>query len=483
MESEEIKNKTIRSIVALTSRQMINQVITMLTLIPLGLFLSQQAFGTYVAVSAIYPFFNFFVDLGLGAALVQKHENLEENDLRTVFTLQEILVFLVIAVGWLLTPFIASFARLGTDGINLYYVFLLVLFISSLKSIPSILLERKIAFETQIIPSLVEQFVFSVIVVILAYNKFQVAAYSWAYLISALAGLPLYYLLSPWKVSFGLSWGRARRLLSFGIMYQAKNGLALIKDNLLVVFLSGLPAVGTVGLGYVGWWQRWAYSPFNFIVSSVTKVTFPTYARVQDQAGKLQSGIERSLYGVSLIMFPVLTLMAVLIDKLLFLLPKYQKWAPGLPLFYFFLAGAAVSSLSGILVNALDATGNVRKTLGLMVLWILLIWPLTIFFVSLYGYNGVAVAPLVVSLTIFLTIYLVKRVVTFNFLGNVLKPALASLIMAAVLWGLWRFLPVTYLTFILAGLTGAIIYLSAIWLLDGRKIRENFNLIYQAYRK
>src|SRR3989344_1295019 len=191
MDTKELKNKTIRSIVALTGRQMISQVITLLTLIPLGLFLSPTALGTFIAVSSITPFFNFFVDLGLGSALIQKKTEPTETDLRTVFTVQLLIVSAIIVVGLLLSGPISSFSRLTPDGITLYKVLLFVLFISSLKSIPSILMERRIAFERQIIPSIIEQFVYSFVIVFLAIKGFEVKSYSWAFFISALVGLPI----------------------------------------------------------------------------------------------------------------------------------------------------------------------------------------------------------------------------------------------------------------------------------------------------
>lgn len=475
MNTEEIKNKTIRSIVALTGRQMVSQVISLLTLIPLGMFLSPTALGTFVAVIAITPFFNFFVDLGLGSALIQKKEEPSPDDLKTVFTVQTVLVGLIILIGYLLTGLLKKYTNLSIDGVNLYHVLLIVLFISSLKSIPSILMERHIVFERQIIPSIIEQFIYSLIVVFLAFKGFGVASYSWAFAVSALVGLPIYYYLSPWKITFGVSKDSFRRLFSYGILYQSKTFLSLVKDNLLIIFLSGLPHVGTYGLGQVGWWQRWAYSPYNFIVSSVTKVTFPTYARVQDDKEKLRAGIERSLFVVSLVMFPIAMTMAININKVLLMFPKYQTWGPGLPAFYFLCAGAAVSSLSGILVNTLDSTGHVKTTSLLMIFWIILIWPLTIFLVNLYGFTGVAAAPFFVSLTVFLTAFLVNRVVKFNFVGSFIKPLVAALTMGTVMY----LVPNLFLSLIL----GAIIYLVVIWLLARDKLLDNSRVILAAFKK
>ena len=365
MEPTEIGHKTIRSIIALTSRTIFLQGISFIAFFLLGIFLSPSAVGVFIAVSALLRIFSLFTDLGLGAALVQKKEELDSEDLRTTFTVQEILVAMVVAIGFLLTSKIAGFAHLDHDGTFLYQVLLVTLFISSLKAIPSILLERKLAFEIQVIPQIIESLVFNFLVVVLAYKGFGVAAYSWSILVSALIGLPIYYLVSPWKVGFGMSTLRAKKLFSYGIAYQAKSFLSVFKDDLLTVFLSNL--VGTSGIGYWGWAQRWSYSSFRFLVDSVTKVTFPAYSRVQHEHELLRKGIEKSLFAISSTLFPILTIMAVLIGRLIFLLPQYAKWQPALMSFYFLSLGAAVSGVSNILVNALDATGRVKTTLGLMI--------------------------------------------------------------------------------------------------------------------
>ncbi len=481
MDTSEVKSKTIRSSVALVGRTVFLQGVSLVALFFLGIFLSPAAVGVFIVVSSIMRIFTLLTDLGLGAALIQKHQEIEDEDLATVFTVQEILVLAVIFVGYLFTPLVATYSHLDADGVFLYHVLLFTIFVSSLKAIPSVLLERKLAFETQVIPQIVESLVFNVIVVVLAYKGLQVGAYSWAILASSLIGLPIYYLLSPWHIALGFSRDRARHLFSFGVLYQGKSILALVKDDLLIFFLSGL--VGTAGIGFWGWWQRWAYAPFHLIVDSVTKVTFPAYSRIQTETARLRSGIERSLFVVSVVMFPVLAGMAVLADRAILLIPKYSKWLPGLPSFYFLCAGAAVSALSNILVNTLDATGRVKTTLTLMVMWIALIWISTILLVARFGFNGIAAASFLVSLTVVVTIYLVRRVVSFDFVPNVLPALVSSLALIAAVLVARPFLPNNFATLATLILIGATIYLLVLWLVAREKLRENLKIIISVYRK
>src|SRR3989344_2678851 len=481
MELEEVLNRTVKSVIALTSRSVVLLLIQAVAYSLLIAFLGAQEIGIFIVVSAILRVFTFFTDLGLGAALIQKKENLDQDDLRSAFTIQTALVLIIIAVAFALTPLVRSYANLDPAGVFLYQVLAFTLLISSLKMIPSILLERQLRFEKQIIPQIVEALVFNSLVVILAAKHFGVASYSWAILVSSLAGLPVYYLISPWRISLGLSKDVAKHLIRYGLPFQGKSVLAIIKDDLLVFFLSGI--VGTAGIGYWGTAQKFAYYLFRLLVDTLTKVTFPAYSRIQLEKEALRIGIEKSLLAVSLLLFPVLTLIAVLAHNLVYLIPKYQKWEPSLPSLYFLCAGAAVSALSNILVNALDATGHVKTTLGLMVMWIVLTWVGTLVLVAKFGFTGIAMASFVVALTIILTIYLVKRVVNFRFLGSIFKPFLGSLLMGLSVFALIQVLPISFPALLLEGIAGAIIYLGAMYLLARKELLADLRIVIKTFRK
>jgi O-antigen/teichoic acid export membrane protein len=250
-------------------------------------------------------------------------------------------------------------------------------------------------------------------------------------LVSSLIGLPLYYYISPWKVGIGIN-RESLGNLKFGIAFQTKNILATIKDDLLTVIL--VKFLSFTQIGYIGFAQRISFLAYRYVVDSVTKVTFSTYSRIQDNLSVLRKAIEKSLFFVSLAMFPILTGIILLSPYIVEFVPKWNKWEPAVISILFFCLNAAISSLSGILVNILDATGKVKKTLNLMVMWTLLTWILTPIFINQFGYNGVAAASFVVSLTIGYTIYLVKQIVEFDFIKSVYKPIVSSIFMGVILY-------------------------------------------------
>lgn len=464
-----IKKKSLAGIVALTSRTFILQIIAFSATFLLTVFLSPAVFGIFYVVSAIISFLAYFSDIGLAAALIQKKEELNPEDLTTTFTIQQILVFITVAVVLFFSSQIAAFYRLDVQGLWLFRVLTVCFFLSSLKTIPSIILERRLDFQKLVIPQILETLSFYLIAVFLAWRGLGITSFTWAVLVRAVVGLTAMYLLSPWKISVGLSVTVARRLLRFGLPFQLNSLLALVKDDLLTVFLGKILPFAQVG--YIGWAKKWADVPLRLILDSVVRVTFPAFSRLQHAKEVLGKGIGKTLFGSALFTFPITVGLIFFMEPLIAIIPRYNKWEPALPSFYMFALAAAVASLSVPLTNALNAVGKIRITLYLMVMWTLATWILTVFFISLLGFNGVALALLIITGTIILVVQLAKRVAPFGFWGSVAYP-----LVGAALQSFWYFLargnpPYNLGRLILVASSGVILYAAFVWYSEKDKIK------------
>ena len=474
-----VKARAVKGVLALTSRTLFLQLISLISFSLLSASLSPAAIGVYVAVTAIMRIVNFFTDFGLGAAIVQKKDNVTQDDLSTAFTIQVLITLLIFAIFFALRNYISSYFHLSTEGLLLLLVLIFTLFLSSFKTIPSVMLERNLHFSRVVIPQIAESLVFNILIVILAYRGLGVSSYTWSTLIASIIGIPFYYLVSPWKIKLGFSLSSMKVLL-YGTAFQAKSILGTIKDDLLTTFLIKLLPFSQIGL--IGWGQRWSFFSFRFFVDSVTKVTFSAYSRLQHDSSLLKSTIEKSLFATSLTMFPILAGLMLTSSYFIRFIPQYNKWEGAIFSLYFFCLNAAVSSLSNILVNVLDATGNIKTTLKLMVMWTLLTWTITPFFIYLFGYNGVAAASFIVTLTIFITVYLVKQIVKFDFFKSIYQPVVATMGMSVIVYIFNRF-AVTNL-FMLSGsiLLGLIAYSAIIMLMAKKEIIEFVQLFKKSYK-
>lgn len=466
--------QSVKSVLALASRTFFLQLISVAAFLIISTILKPAEIGIYTAVIAIQRIINFFTDFGLGAALIQKKDELTKDDLKTSFTIQAGITLFIFLLIFLFRGTISSFFNLNQAGENLLIALVFTVFLSSFKTIPSILLERKIKFQKLVIPQIVESLVFNAVLIVLVLNGNGITGYTFAFLISSIIGIPVYYYISPWKVGVGIDRASLAHL-KFGIAFQAKNILATIKDDLLTVIL--VKFLSFTQIGYIGFAQRIAFLTYRYVVDSVTKVTFSTYSRIQENKQVLKSAIEKSLFFVSVVMFPMLMGIILIAPYLIELIPKWNKWEPALLSIVFFCLNAAVSSLSGILVNILDATGRVGKTLRLMILWTTLTWILTPIFIFYFGYNGVAVASFIVTLTISITIYLTKQIVDFEFMKSIFKALIASLVMGVVTYFYQLGFVTNIPTLVSAVFVGALTYGVVMYLIGKKEIISGVNLV------
>lgn len=464
-----IKQKSISGIVALTSRTFLLQLIAFGATFLLTIFLTPAIFGIFYVVSAIISFLGYFSDIGLAAALIQKKEALTPEDITTTFTIQQVLVGAVVIISLILSSTIATFYRLDSQGLWLLRMLVVSFFLSSLKTIPSVLLERKLEFYKLVIPQIVETLGFYVVAVFLAWRGFGIVSFTWAVVIRSIAGLIAIYIISPWRISLGFSRGVAHKLLSFGIPFQLNSFLALVKDDLMTVFLGKILPFAEVG--YIGWAKKWAEVPLRLIMDSVVRVTFPAFARIQQDRELLGKAIEKTLFGLALTIFPITAGLIFFVTPMLRIVPRYGKWEPAIFSFFLFALAAAVASLSVPLTNALNAIGKIKITLWLMVFWTTFTWILTVIFIKFFGFNGFAMAIMTVALTIGVVVYLVSQIAHFSFINSVAGP-LFGMAIQAVCYFLLRDLNKSVYWLAFVAFSGVILYGGVLWLLEKEKIHQ-----------
>jgi len=316
--------------------------------------------------------------------------------------------------------------------------------------------------------------------VTLAWQGTGVASFAWAVLARGIIGLVLIYLISPWLPGLAINRKSAKRLLSFGVPFQVNSLLALAKDDLLTVFLGKILPFAQVG--FIGWAQKWANMPLRFIMDSVNKVTFPAYSRIQGNLAALKAGIEKALFSVCFFTFPALMGLSLLATPLVELLPRYLKWQPALISLFLFCVQAGFACVSTTLTNTLNATGRIKTTLKLMIFWTVLTWILTPPLIFLLGFNGVALAAVLVASSVAWPIILVKKIVDFSLKENVIKPLTGAILMGLAIYPLIGHITSLAFLFIVAFL-GAIIYLGLMSVLAKDKIREATSLVMGVVKK
>ena len=468
-----IKKKSIKGIIALTSRTFALQVVAFSATFLLTIFLSPAIFGVFYVVSAIISFLGYFSDIGLAAALIQKKEELSQDDLKTTFTIQQALVGAVVVFSLLFSYHIAQFYRLDDAGLWLLRSLIISFFLSSLKTIPSVLLERKLEFHKLVIPQILETVSFYIVAVVLAWSGWGVTSFTWAVLTRGIVGLASMYMVSPWQIQIGIVKGEAKKLLKFGLPFQLNSFLALIKDDLLTVFLGKILSFSEIG--YIGWAKKWAEVPLRLILDSVVRVTFPAFSRLQHSKEVLGKALDNTVFALAFTMFPMTVVLLYFVSPMVHIVPRYAKWEPALLSFYLLGVTAAIAGLSTPLTNALNAVGKISITLWLMVLWVTTTWLGTVIFIHLFGFLGFSIALFGVAAgTILLVVKLTQTVAPFSFVRCIISPLLGSVVQGSLYQLFFSGSPYSIPRLISGGFVGVILYGGVVWLMDQKRIQHLF---------
>src|SRR5260221_1306161 len=469
-----VTKRSIHGVFALVSRTFFIQIISFIVNFLLTIFLSPSVFGTYFIVTAMIAFLSYFSDIGLAAALIQKKEPLTNDDLTTTFTLQQCLVVSAVILALCLTPVVGKFYHLNRGGLFLFDALIFAFFFSSLKTIPSILLERDLHFEKLVIPQIIETIVFNGVALILAIKGFGVAAFSYAVLARGIAGLIAMYSIAPWRMRLGFSKNVAKRLLSFGIPFQANSILALIKDDLLIVYIGKILPLAQVG--YIGFAQKWAYTPLRLIMDNVIRITFPSFARLQHEKQHLIIAIEKSLFVLAFLIFPSLVGLVFLAPSFIHVIPRYQKWEPAILSLGFFALNAALSSISTPLTNAINAVGKIKMTLYFMIGWTIATWIITPIAIMIFGYNGFAISSALIATSVIIVVVIVKKEINFS-LAPLISPIIASVVLAVILFTITHLVTLNLLEIFITILISGGGYLFLVYLLSKEEMIKDIATI------
>lgn len=468
---ETVKKRSVRGIVVLTGRTFFLQILGVVAVGFLGAFLGPFEWGVFAILNAVINFLNYFSDVGLAAALIQKKEHPTQTDLRTTFFVQEALVIIIIVIVILLTPFFTHKYSLNSDGVILLYALTFSFLLSSFKSIPSILLERKLEFIKLTFPQILEQVVYYVILVFLAVKGFGIRSFTIAVITRDIVGVVAIYIMQPWKPGLAFSRDTLKGLFKFGIPYQINTFLAAFKDDGMTLVLGSI--LGPVGIGYLSFAQKFARYPLTFFMDTVTRVTFPAFSRMQDVKDHLERSVTRSIFFICFLVFPSLVGMVILAPLIIQVIPRYIKWTPALTAFALVSVNFAFAAATTQLTNLLNAIGKIKITFYLMIMWTVLTWLFIPYLAIKFGFNGAALGYSLVGLSSVVAIIIAKKYVNFSISESMLKPLMGTIVMGAVLVVIKRFLPVNLYSIELMTVTGIASYMGSMVTLVGLSLIDD----------
>jgi teichuronic acid exporter len=426
------QRRAARGLVALMVCDGVIRGLALVSHVVLARLLSPEVLGAFAVIVFAVGLFDAIGELGLSGALVQRREPLTVADQRTAFTLQALIEGASVVLIWLVAPTLVAVYQLPPQTVPLFRWLSLSLLISTLALIPEARLERELDYRRLSLAGALRAAAYHAIAMGLALAGFGIWSLGLAFLISVTVGTGVLWAFAPWRPGWGWDRASARWLTRFGGPFQVQRLVHLAKDNVG-------PALGVVygarAVGYLSFAGRLA-TLSAAPAALVNRISFATYARVQDDRAAMGTTLELAVRWTALLSFPLIALLCGLGRPIVHLIYT-DKWLPALPALYLLCAEAVFGVFTTLLMPVLQATGRLSTALRLSLVWTGLTWALALVLAwSPLGFVGVAVAyALSTPLAALLLVRQIRTVAPVRLLPNA-GPAAAAAVAAGVVMAL-----------------------------------------------
>jgi len=368
--SKELKQETITGMLWSFIERFGSVMLQFIANIVLARLLTPNDFGLIGMIMVFIAISNTIVDSGFSAALIQKREVTQE-DYSTIFFVNIILAILLFCLLFVTAPLISNFYR-QAELTNMLRILGFVLILNAFNIIQNTQLIREVDFKKIAKINVIATFIACVLSIILAFKGFGV----WSLVVQILAisffkSLFL-WIWNKWRPTFIISMNSLKNLFGFGSKLLFSALLDTVYINLQSLVIGKVFSARDLGLYAQA--SKMGEVPVNTLSGVVTQVTFPVFARLQDDYVKMKRGVKQSMKSLAYLNFPIMVLL-IIIAKPLFLVLFTDKWNDAVPYFRLLCIPGMILTLQVTNLNILKAAGRsdiffyleiVKKSIGVI---------------------------------------------------------------------------------------------------------------------
>ncbi|MCL4274192.1 MAG: lipopolysaccharide biosynthesis protein [Anaerolineales bacterium] len=444
--------------------------VLLLTTSILARLLTREDFGLVAVAVIAINYLSVVKDLGLGRALIQRRQNIEEAA-STVFTINAIIGFVLSLMVFLLAP--VSAAYFEDPMVTPVLRWLGVSFaINALGSVHMNLLTRDLDYRRRLIPDFGNTLIKGVVSIGMAFSGFGVWSLVFGQIAGGLASVVLVWVVLPWRPRIFFDKTIAGQLMKFGASITGVDILFVFADNLSYLVVGkvfGMAALGVFSMAY--------RLPEMLIIGNLwvmTGVIFPAFSSIQDKPDELRRGFLVSIRLVQLIVMPLCLGLFIAAEPIVMVVFG-EQWLETIPLLRILAIFALVYSVGYHVGDVYKAIGRPDILLKLNVFSIFVSVP-ALLIGSLYGLTGIVWGYLIgIILDQIVTLYVATKFVsvTFRDIFNEIRPAAqAALLMVPVAFFVSLMTedlsPFIQLTLVV--ISGGICYLGVVWWLESKSL-------------
>ena len=330
--------------------------------------LSPEAFGLWVMANIFIEFFNIVVEMGTGAALIQKHEATREH-YDSVFWLNAGFGVFLTVVMMAASPLITKFY--GRPDLQP----VLMAFSLNCALMPFIVVQQAILTKGMRFKELAARDIGATLCaglggVIMASQGFGIWSLVTLTLGFSCFNIIFLWVLSSWRPRFYFSLERIREISLFGTHltgFNLLNYAARNVDKLLIGRFLGAEALGYYSLAY-----RVVIFPLHNISWSIGRVMFPVLSKIQDDLGRVGGIYLRMVARIAFVVFPLMTGLLVAAPEIVKIFLG-ERWSPMILLLQIFAVCGIFQAIGTTVGNIYMSQGQVVRQFRLQIFGTLMV--------------------------------------------------------------------------------------------------------------
>lgn len=348
-----LTNKTTIGIFWNFSQQLATKGVSVLVTLVLASLLVPKDFGLVAMMAVFLAIGSSLMESGFREALI-RFKNITQEDFVTAFYANIFLGLISYVVLYIVAPTISAFY----NEIELTYLIRIAsitVIIQSFQSVQLAKLTRNLDFKLQLKASLPANIISGFLAIYLAYIGWGVWALISQTIISAFIHTLLLWIVVGWRPTLGFSITSFKEMYNFGYKLFFSGILNTVFQNSYIVIIAKLYSAPVAGLYFFS--EKINSLLVQQLVFSIQAATYPALAKIQDEDQRLRSAYKSLIVVMTMILFPIFLLIAVVAEPL-FQLIFDEKWWPAISYFQLLCIASLITPLHVVNLNILNVKGR-----------------------------------------------------------------------------------------------------------------------------
>ncbi len=429
-----LKGKSVSGFGWATVQQLLGRLTTFSVNLVLARLLVPEDFGVVAILNIFLAISLTLADAGFASSLART-EHLEEEDTSTVFYFNIAMGLLLYSILFVIAPWVADYFH-NPVLVDVLRVQALSFVISSLGSVPGILLWRKMKFRQETYIQILQGMISGGVGICMALAGFRYWALVGLAITNAMTRAILLFYFSGWRPKLIFSKEHLKHHFAFGSRMAVSRIIVAIYDNLTLAIIGR--NFSTRSLGLYNNANSLYVVPVATIADPIYKVTYPVLVKMQKDPERLRAGYSRMIRLLFQLSCPVMVLLISLSSPLYHFLYG-DKWMEAAPFFQILCICGVLYPINAYNTSILEVTGRSDLHLRLEVAR-RIIGVILIFTGLLFGIYGLLWSAVIIQVFyLYINSYYSGRIISYPLrqqLAELIPFALMAAAAGAAVWAL-----------------------------------------------